>query len=59
MILYRNFDLRPGMIIQNLDLRKPIYKSTASGGHFGRNEFSWEQIKDLSHEKKKNVEKTA
>jgi S-adenosylmethionine synthetase len=47
------------MIIQNLDLRKPIYKSTASGGHFGRNEFSWEQIKDLSHEKKKNVEKTA
>ena len=42
------------MLIKNLNLRRPIYKNTASGGHFGRNEedFTWEQIKDLSHEKK-------
>ena len=54
LILFRNFDLRPGMLIKNLNLRRPIYKNTASGGHFGRTEedFTWEQIKDLSHEKK-------
>jgi S-adenosylmethionine synthetase len=51
-IIARNFDLRPGVIIRDFDLKKPIYKNTASGGHFGRNEFSWEQVKDLSHEKK-------
>lgn len=48
-ILNRNFDLRPGMIIRNFNLKKPIYRATSSGGHFGRNEFPWEQIKDLSH----------
>lgn len=36
------FDLRPAAIIEALDLRRPIYRSTASYGHFGRNEFSWE-----------------
>jgi S-adenosylmethionine synthetase len=44
------FDLRPGAIIRDLDLLKPIYRPTAAYGHFGRNEFSWEQtnrIKDL------------
>ena len=40
------------MIIKNFDLKKPIYKKTASGGHFGRSEFAWEKITDLSHEKK-------
>lgn len=35
-IIKRNFDLRPGMIIKELDLKRPIYKKTASGGHFGR-----------------------
>ena len=35
-IIKRNFDLRPGMIIKELDLKKPIYRKTASGGHFGR-----------------------
>lgn len=42
------------MIIKNLDLKKPIYKKTAFGGHFGRNEpeFTWEKPKDLSHCKK-------
>lgn len=54
-ILKRNFDLRPGMIIKDLQLTRPIYRKTASGGHFGRNDpdFTWESIKDLSHENKK------
>ena len=39
------FDLRPAAIIHDLDLRRPIYRRTASYGHFGRNdkEFTWEQ----------------
>ncbi len=39
------FDLRPAAIIRDLDLRRPIYRRTASYGHFGRNdkEFTWEQ----------------
>ena len=38
------FDLRPGGILQMLDLRRPIYSKTAAYGHFGREEpeFSWE-----------------
>ena len=38
------FDLRPGAIIAQLDLRRPIYRKTASYGHFGRElpEFTWE-----------------
>ena len=36
------FPLSPGKIIDYLDLRKPIYRKTAAGGHFGRSEFSWE-----------------
>lgn len=40
-----NFDFSPANIIKELDLLKPIYKQTASYGHFGRNEFSWEKIK--------------
>ena len=40
-----NFDFRPGMIIKELDLRRPIYKQVASYGHFGRPELdlSWEK----------------
>ncbi len=39
------FDLRPGAIIDELDLRRPIYRKTATYGHFGRElpEFTWEQ----------------
>jgi len=39
------FPLSPGRIIQYLDLRRPIYRRTASGGHFGRSEpeFTWEK----------------
>merc|ERR1712055_230128 len=46
-IVKSNFDLRPGVIVRDLDLRKPIYQNTASYGHFGRPEFSWEQPKEL------------
>ncbi len=40
-----HFDLRPGAIIRDLDLRRPIYRSTAAYGHFGRDdiEFPWER----------------
>lgn len=41
----QNFDFRPSNIIKELDLLKPIYKQTACYGHFGRSEFSWENIK--------------
>jgi S-adenosylmethionine synthetase len=39
------FDLRPGAIIRDLDLRRPIYRKTAAYGHFGRAEgdFTWER----------------
>jgi S-adenosylmethionine synthetase len=37
------FDLRPGAIIDALDLLRPIYRPTAAYGHFGRPEFTWEQ----------------
>ena len=41
----KTFDLRPGAIIKELDLRRPIYRKTAAYGHFGREdkEFTWEQ----------------
>lgn len=41
-----NFDFRPGKIIEELDLLKPIYKQTACFGHFGREGYSWERIKN-------------
>ncbi|MDO4797602.1 MAG: methionine adenosyltransferase [Coriobacteriales bacterium] len=39
------FDLRPGAIIRDLDLRRPIFQKTAAYGHFGRNDpdFTWER----------------
>jgi len=48
-IVADNFDLRPGMIIKHLNLKRPIYRKTASYGHFGRNDpdFTWETPKDL------------
>ena len=44
-IIRENFDLRPAGIIKMLDLRRPIYKQTASYGHFGRDDLKlpWEQ----------------
>ncbi len=45
------FDLTPRGIIEMLDLRRPIYRKTASGGHFGRQDkdFTWEKT-DRTHE---------
>lgn len=42
-IIREVFDLTPAGIIKTLDLLKPIYKKTASYGHFGRSIFSWEK----------------
>ncbi|PRP90205.1 S-adenosylmethionine synthase [Enhygromyxa salina] len=39
-----NFDARPGKLIAELDLLKPIFKRTAAYGHFGREGFSWEGL---------------
>jgi len=41
----KNFDFRPANIIKELKLWQPIYQSTACYGHFGRDEFAWEQLK--------------
>ncbi len=45
-LVRRNFDLRPAGIIKMLDLRRPIYKKTASYGHFGRTDLDlpWERL---------------
>jgi len=44
------FDLRPGAIVRDLDLKRPIYAKTAAYGHFGRPEpeFTWEALSRLS-----------
>jgi S-adenosylmethionine synthetase len=43
-LILEHFDLRPGAIIRDLDLRRPIYRKTAAYGHFGRDDvqFPWE-----------------
>jgi S-adenosylmethionine synthetase len=48
-IVKKNFDLRPGVIIRDLKLLRPIYQKTASYGHFGRKDadFTWETPKAL------------
>ncbi len=50
------YDFRPGSIIRDLELKKPIYSETASGGHFGRTptdegHFSWERLDQAILEK--------
>ena len=44
-LVREHFDLRPGAIIEDLDLRRPIYQKTAAYGHFGRNDLDlpWER----------------
>jgi S-adenosylmethionine synthetase len=44
-LIRKHFDLRPGAIIRDLDLRRPIYRQTAAFGHFGRTDIDlpWEQ----------------
>lgn len=48
-IVKKNFDLRPGCLIRDLDLKRPIFSKTSCYGHFGRQEpeFSWEVAKPL------------
>jgi S-adenosylmethionine synthetase len=49
-LIQQTFDLRPGAIIRDLGLRKPIYRKTAAYGHFGRDdiEFPWERTDKAS-----------
>ena len=43
-LVRRHFDLRPGAIIANMNLKRPIYRPTAAYGHFGRDDLgvAWE-----------------
>ena len=49
-IIASHFDLRPAAIIEELDLRRPIYRQTAAYGHFGRTDpdFTWEKTDKAS-----------
>ncbi len=53
-LVNENFDLRPSGLIAMLDLRKPIYRPTATYGHFGRtdNTFTWEKLDRVNALKK-------
>ena len=53
-IVEKLFDLRPGAIIRDLDLRRPLYRQTAAYGHFGRNDLNlpWEQLNKVDEIKK-------
>ena len=55
-LVKKHFDFRPKAIIQQLQLKRPIYKKTASYGHFGRNDpdFTWEKT-DKAEELKKEI----
>ena len=43
-VVEETFDLRPSAIIERLDLLRPLYRPTAAYGHFGREDFAWEQL---------------
>lgn len=45
-LIEENFDLRPGAIIRDFDLRRPLYRATAAYGHFGRDDIEapWENV---------------
>ncbi|MEK6246641.1 MAG: methionine adenosyltransferase domain-containing protein, partial [Planctomycetales bacterium] len=49
-LVREHFPLTPAAIIEHLDLRRPIYRKTAAGGHFGRSEpeFTWERTDKTS-----------
>ncbi len=53
-VVKKEFDLRPTAIINQLDLRRPIYSKTAAYGHFGRNDIDvpWEKINKIDDLKK-------
>ena len=42
------YDLTPAGIIKQLNLLNPIYNRTAAGGHFGREDFPWENVEHMS-----------
>ena len=46
-IIRNNFDMRPGVIVQELNLAHPIYNQTAKNGHFTNQNFPWEKPKTL------------
>lgn len=48
-IVKKNFDMRAGCLVRELDLKRPIYSKTTCYGHFGRDEpeFTWETPKKL------------
>jgi S-adenosylmethionine synthetase len=46
-IIHKNFDLRPGVIVKELNLINPIYNTTAKNGHFTNQSFTWEKPKEL------------
>ncbi|OCK85156.1 S-adenosylmethionine synthase [Lepidopterella palustris CBS 459.81] len=46
-IIKKNFDLRPGVIVKELNLTNPIYFQTAKNGHFSNQNFEWEKPKTL------------
>ena len=51
-IVVKEFDLRPAAIIEKLQLTKPVFRATASYGHFGKCEFAWEQTDKVEDLKK-------
>lgn len=53
-VINKVFDLRPGMIIKNLNLRRPLYRQVAAYGHFGRNDLKlpWERLDKIREIKK-------
>jgi len=53
-IIRNVFDLRPGMLIENLRLRRPIYRPLAAYGHFGRDDLNlpWEKLDKVEELKK-------
>lgn len=51
-IIVSEFDLRPSAIIEKLELTKPVYKKTASYGHFGKKDLAWEKT-DMADKLKK------
>ena len=56
-LINRNFDLRPGAIIQYFDLRRPLYRPTAAYGHFGRDDLDlpWEKLDKAEALKKEGL----
>ena len=46
-IVRKNFDFKPRAIIERLDLRNPIFRETATWGHFGKDNLSWEKVENI------------